>query len=39
MHNNDFDVLLRNVHYKDKLQIAKIHKSAHNIKQYLYNTS
>ena len=25
MHNNDFDLLLRSVHYSAKLQIAKIH--------------
>ena len=30
MHNDDFDVLLRSVHYSAKLQIAKIHKNAKN---------
>ena len=28
MHDNDFDILLRSVHYSTKLQIAKIHKNA-----------
>ena len=30
MHNNDFDILLRSVHYLAKLQIIKIHKNAQN---------
>ena len=28
MHNNDFDMFLRSVHYSAKLQIAKIHTNA-----------
>ena len=39
MYNNDFDILLRSVHYSFKLQIAKIHKNAQEIKWCLYNTS
>ena len=39
MHNNDFDILLRSVHYWAKLQISKIHKNAQNNKCDLYNTS
>ena len=39
MHNNDFDILLRSVHYSAKLQIPKIHKNFQKIKYYLYNTS
>ena len=31
MRNNDFDILLRSIHYSAKLQIAKIHK---NVKMY-----
>ena len=30
MHNNDFDILLRSVHYSAKLRIAKIDKNAQN---------
>ena len=39
MHNNDFDIFLRSVHYSGKLQIAKIHKSAWKLKCYLYKAS
>ena len=39
MHNNDFDILLRSVHYSAKLQIAKIHKKVQKIKCYLYKAS
>ena len=36
MHNNNFDLLLRSIHYKSaELQIAKIQKDAQNIKCYL----
>ena len=32
MHDNDFDILLRRVHYSEKkLQITKIHRNGHNI--------
>ena len=37
MHNNDFDLVLRSVHWTVKLQISKIHINAQNIKCYLYN--
>ena len=39
IHNNDFDILLRSVHYSAKLQIAKIHENAPQIKCYLYKAS
>ena len=35
MHKNDFDTLLRNVHFSAKLQIAKIHKMPQRINCYL----
>ena len=39
MHINDFDMLLRTVHYSSNLQIATIHKNDKNIKCYLYYSS
>ena len=40
MHNNDFDILPRSVHYYAKLQIvAKIHENVQHIKFYLYKAS
>ena len=36
---NNFDILIRSVRYLAKLQIAKIHKNAQNIKYYLYKAS
>ena len=38
MHNNDFDILIRSVHYSAKLQIAKIHRIAQQIKSFLYTS-
>ena len=32
MHNNDFDVILRSVHYSAKQQIANINKNAQKLK-------
>ena len=34
MHNNDFDILLRSVHYSSKLQNAKIYKNIQNNKVF-----
>ena len=39
IHNTDFDILLTSVHYSAKLQSAKIHKNAQQIKCYLYKAS
>ena len=39
LHNNDFDMLLRSVHWSAKLQFAKKHTNAQQIKYYLYHTS
>ena len=39
MHNYDFDILLRSVHFSAKLQIANIHKNAPKIKCYLCKAS
>ena len=40
MNNNDFDMLLRSVHYSAKLQIEQFFSNSQKkIKCYLYNTS
>ena len=39
MHNNNFDILFRSVHYSAKLQLAKLYENPNKIKCYLYNTS
>ena len=35
MHNNDFDIVLRSVHYSAKLQIAKSIKTPKSVTNYL----
>ena len=39
MHNNEFDILLRCVHYSAKLQVAKSPNNAPKIKCYRYKAT